>query len=155
MIGATLIGISILIVCQMVLLRYVFNSSTTWQTDFVTFALVGATIIGSPYLLHTGAHVKVDLLTSLFSRARQNWFHLIANVAVFIVAIVFAVTGGQLTWEAFEGNWLSETVAEIPLWIPYSALPLGFGLLALQALSHVFAVIWRIEEGLPENTSVR
>lgn len=152
-IAAALIAVSIVIVCQMVVLRYGFNASTTWQTDFVTFGLVGATIVGSPYLLHKGAHVGVDLVTNLFSQENRRWFQIVSGIVTFLVAAALAVTGGELTWEAFAGNWLSETVAEIPLWIPFSSMPLGFGLLALQAIADVIAVVWRIEDALPEKSA--
>ena len=147
--AAGLIGVSILIVCQMVLLRYGFRASTTWQTDAVTFGLVAATIIGSPYLLHVGGHVGVDLFTRLFSRKTQRWFSLFSSFAVLLIALALAYTGGHLAWEAWEGNWLSETVAEIPLWLPYASMPLGFGLLTLQALADMIALALGYEDALP------
>src|ERR1044072_101502 len=60
--AATLSGGAVLIVCQMVFIRYVLNENTIWQTDFVTYSLVGATFIGSPYVLLTRGHVNVDVL---------------------------------------------------------------------------------------------
>ena len=50
-VAAALIAASVVIVCQMVFVRYVLNQTTIWQTDFVTFSIVAATFIGSPYLL--------------------------------------------------------------------------------------------------------
>src|SRR4029079_11768554 len=60
--AATLIAASVVIVCQMVFVRYVLNQTTIWQTDFVTFSIVAATFIGSPYLLLNRGHVNVDVL---------------------------------------------------------------------------------------------
>ena len=134
-IAACLVGASILIVCQMVVWRYVLVASTTWQTDFVTFALVGATIVGSPYVLREGGHVKVDLVTGAVSPALRRVFLIISYVTIMVLSAVFAWTGGVLFAEAWHGNWVTETVAELPLWVPYLALPLGFTLLGLQALA--------------------
>ena len=152
-IAAALIAASILIVCQMVVLRYGFAASTTWQTDVVTFGLVGATMIGSPYLLHKGGHVGVDLVTNLLSPQNQRWCQLFSGVCIFLVAAALAWTGGELTYEAYQGNWLSETVAEIPLWMAYFAMPFGFGLLALQAVADVIAVIMGFDDALPQKSS--
>lgn len=134
-VAACLIGASILIVCQMVVWRYVLVASTSWQTDFVTFALVGATIVGSPYVLREGAHVKVDLVTNAASPALRRVFLVISYLTVMVIAAIFAWQGGILTWEAWHGSWVTETVAELPLWVPYAALPIGFTLLGLQALA--------------------
>ena len=49
--AAGLIAASVVVVCEMVFIRYVLNETTIWQTDFVTFSIVAATFIGSPYLL--------------------------------------------------------------------------------------------------------
>src|SRR3974377_2397194 len=61
-IAAGLIAAGVIIVCQMVFIRYVLNENTIWQTDFVTYSLVAATFIGSPYVLLTRGHVNVDVL---------------------------------------------------------------------------------------------
>lgn len=49
----------------MVVVRYVLGTSTIWQNEFVTFAVVAATLFGSPYVLLTKGHVNVDLLPPL------------------------------------------------------------------------------------------
>ena len=43
--AALLVGSAIVVVCQMVVMRYVLKASTIWQTEYVIFALVGATLI--------------------------------------------------------------------------------------------------------------
>ncbi len=60
--GALLIGLAVLVICDMVIERYVFNLTTIWQIDVVTYCIVGATFIGSPYVLMTRGHVNVDIL---------------------------------------------------------------------------------------------
>ena len=108
--AACLIGASILIVCQMVLWRYVLVASTTWQTDFVTFALVGATIVGAPYVLREGGHVKVDLVTNAASPAVRRVLLVISYLTVMAMAAIFAWKGGVLTAEAWHGAWVTDTV---------------------------------------------
>ena len=140
MLAVVLIAASILIVCQMVVLRYGFSASTSWQTDVVTFSLVAATMLGCPYLLLTGGHVNVDIVTSKLAPKQQQYLKIISRVIVFLIGVAFAWTGGLLTLEAYHGGWLSETVAEIPLWLAYLAMPVGFSLMAAQALADIFAI---------------
>src|ERR1700704_5430571 len=71
--AAALIAVSVVIVCEMVFVRYVLNLNTIWQTDFVTWSLVGATFIGSPYLLLSRGHVNVDVLPH-YLRGRKRWW---------------------------------------------------------------------------------
>ncbi|MFV0368550.1 MAG: TRAP transporter small permease, partial [Hyphomicrobiaceae bacterium] len=34
-----LLAAAVLVVCQMIMMRYVFNASTVWQTEFVIYSL--------------------------------------------------------------------------------------------------------------------
>ena len=60
--AAFLIGIAVIVICDMVIERYIFNRTTIWQIDVVTYAIVAATFIGSAYVLMTRGHVNVDVL---------------------------------------------------------------------------------------------
>ena len=61
-VAAGLIAFGVLVICDMVIERYVLNLTTIWQTDFVTYSLIAATFVGSPYVLMTRGHVNVDVL---------------------------------------------------------------------------------------------
>src|SRR3546814_6361955 len=60
--SALALAAAVLVVCHMVVMRYVLGESTFWQTEFTIYSIVGATLIGSPYVLLRRGHVNVDLL---------------------------------------------------------------------------------------------
>src|SRR5689334_16970819 len=60
--AALLIGFAVLVICDMVVERYIFNLTTIWQIDVVTYSIVAATFVGSAYVLMTRGHVNVDVL---------------------------------------------------------------------------------------------
>ena len=61
-VGAFLIGFAVLAICDMVIERYIFNRTTIWQIDVVTYCVVAATFVGAPYVLLTRGHVNVDVV---------------------------------------------------------------------------------------------
>lgn len=140
-VAAAMIVVSVMVVCQMVFIRYVLNGSVIWQTEFVTYLLIYSTIIGSPFVLLTKGHVSVDLLPRYLSR---RWRYLVAMLAS-VVALGFCMTlawSGFIEWhEAWSKDWLSDSLWGVRLWIPYSALPIGFGLLVLQYIADLLALI--------------
>src|ERR1043165_273312 len=79
-IAAGLIAAGVLVVCQMVFVRYVLNQNTIWQTDFTTYCLVGATFIGSPYVLLTRGHVNVDVLPHYLGQRARFWLALFSGL---------------------------------------------------------------------------
>src|SRR5712664_2094519 len=106
-IAAGLIAASVVIVCEMVFIRYVLNENTIWQTDFVTFSLVAATFIGSPYLLLSRGHVNVDVLPLYLGQTGR--FRL--ALASMLMSLAFCVTMAVLTsrfWlQAWDNRWVS------------------------------------------------
>jgi len=140
-VASLLVGSSIFVVCQMVFIRYVLNGSTVWQTDYVTFALVGATLIGSPYVLLLKGHVNVDLLPHFLSHPQRAVLAYCSSLMGLIFSGVLAYYGFELFYEAYEGGWETDTVWELPLWIPYLAMPIGIGLLTLQYVADIMALI--------------
>lgn len=139
-VAAALIGIAILMVTQMVFIRYVLVQSTAWQTEVVTFSLVAATLLGSAWVLKERGHVAVGLVTAYAPPGLRRIMLAAADVIVFLFATLMFYKGAEITWEAFQGDWTTESIYEFPLWIPYSAMPVGFGLLALQAIASMIKV---------------
>lgn len=141
MLAAALIASAIVVVCQMVVMRYFLNASTVWQTEYVIFALVGATLIGSPYVLLVKGHVNVDLLPMFLPHGARVVLALIACAGGLAFALVLGWTGYELFHEALVNGWRTETVWALPLWIPYLALPIGVGLLVLQYVADIIALL--------------
>ncbi len=72
LLAALMIVASVLITCQMIVVRFVLNQSTVWQTEMVIYLMIGATLIGLPYVQKLRGHVNVDLLPIwLGNRARR------------------------------------------------------------------------------------
>jgi len=130
--AALLVGAAIAVVCQMVVWRYVLKASTTWQTEFVTFAVLAATFLGSPYVLQIGGQVNVDLLPQALGRGGRLVLGWIADLLGFGFCLVMLIYAARYGWKAFVAGWTTPTVWALPLWIPISAMVLGFLFLVLE-----------------------
>ena len=137
--------ISVLVVCQMVALRYILVEPTIWQTEFVTYLLLSATFVGAPYLLLTKGHVNVDLVP-IYLKPRQRFvLALLASTLSLLFCAVITWLGIELWLEAWTNGWYSDSMWEVRLWIPYMAMPIGFGVLSLQYVADLFSLILRHE----------
>lgn len=134
-IASLLIAVAIVIVCQMVFIRYVLVGSTAWQTEVVTFSLVAATLLGSAWVLKERGHVAVGLVTEYAPDKARRIMLMLADLVTLSFALILFWKGLEVTLQAFHGNWTSDSIYEFPMWIPYSSMPVGFGLLALQSLA--------------------
>ena len=144
-VAAGLVTLAVVVVCHMVFVRYVLNQSTIWQTDFITYCLIAATFIGSPYVLMTRGHVNVNILP-LHLRPRPRF---VLAVIATAMSVAFCLTMTVLTFlfwkEAWDHRWVSDTMWRARLWIPYSSMPIGLGLLTLQYIADFAALVTRRE----------
>lgn len=144
--SAGMIVAAVAITCQMIVVRFVLNGSTVWQTEAVIYLVIAATLIGLPYVQRLRGHVNVDLIPiSLPPRAR---FFMAILTAVLSIAIVgMMLFYGYEYWHfAWDRGWRSDTIWGVRLWIPYMAIPVGFGLLLLQLIADLVAVLTRVDK---------
>ncbi len=136
-----LILLSIIIVCQMIFQRVLLGQSTIWQTEFVTFSLIAATFVGAPYVLLTRGHVNVDLVPLMLGHRTRVIVALVASVlALVFCALVF---WQSLFWwhEAYTIDRLTSSMWRARVWIPYLAIPVGMGLICLQYIVDIWALL--------------
>ncbi|MEO1612494.1 MAG: TRAP transporter small permease [Pseudomonadota bacterium] len=151
--SAAMIVAAVAITCQMIFIRFVLNGSTIWQTEAVIYLVIAATLIGLPYVQRLRGHVNVDLFPLwLKGGVRRGMAMFTLTASIVIVAIMFWY--GFDYWHfAWDRGWRSDTVWGVRLWIPYLSLPIGFGLLLLQLVADLVAVILKIDApfGLEED----
>jgi TRAP-type C4-dicarboxylate transport system permease small subunit len=139
--AAALIAAGVLVVCQMVYVRYVLNETTIWQTDFTTYALVGATFIGAPYVLMTRGHVNVDVLPLYLGQTGRYYLALVSILISLAFCLVTTWLCLKFWYEAWSQNWVSDTMWRARLWIPYAAMPAGLALLSLQFVADLLCLV--------------
>jgi len=139
--SAAMIVVAVAITCQMIFMRFVLNASTIWQTEAVIYLVIAATLVGLPYVQRLRGHVNVDLFPlSLAPRARWALACLTLSASILIVAVMLYY-GFEYWHFAWSRGWISDTVWGVKLWIPYLSIPIGFGLLLLQLVADLYAVL--------------
>jgi len=139
--AALLIGFAVLVICDMVVERYMLNLTTIWQIDVVTYSIVGATFVGSAYVLMTRGHVNVDVLPLYLTPRARWWLALFSIVLAFSFVAVLFVLCTNYWYEAWSEGWRSDTVWRARLWIPYLSMPIGLGLLVLQYAAELICLV--------------
>jgi TRAP-type C4-dicarboxylate transport system permease small subunit len=140
-VAAGLIAAGVLVVCEMVFVRYVLNQNTIWQTDFTTYCLIGATFIGSPYVLLSRGHVNVDVLPHHLSDRPRYWLAFVSAAMSLAFAVIMTVLTFEFWLEAWTQRWVSDTMWRARLWIPYSVMPIGLGVLSLQYVADIINLV--------------
>ncbi|HBB79109.1 hypothetical protein BBI09_12225 [Stutzerimonas xanthomarina] len=136
-----LLIIAMVVMCQMILMRYLFRAPTIWQTEVVVFAATAAIFIGAPYVLMKKGHVGVDVIELMLSAPNRRRMQCLGAVLGLMFCVLMSVASGIYVYEAWEGGWTTPTIAAIPLWIPATPMLVGFGLLCLQYVVELMKMI--------------
>lgn len=151
--AAFMILVAVLITCQMIFVRFILNHSTIWQTEMVIYLMVGATLIGLPYVQRLRGHVNVDLIPLMLPQVLRKTLAIVTLSATIVIMLIMLIYGFELWYTALERGWTSDTVWGVRLAIPYIAMPIGFGLFILQLVADLVAVLMNIDKpfGLDTN----
>jgi len=140
-IAAILLVIAVVVVCQMVFIRFVLNLSTSWQTEFVSYALIASTFIGSPYVLLNRGHVFVELVPMMLGDKGRFYLALLVYSASALFCITMAYLSIEFWYESWVENWSSDTVWEPKLWKAYISMPIGFTAISMQYIADVLCLV--------------
>ena len=140
-VAAGLIALGVLVICDVVVERYLLNRTTIWQIDVVTYCIVSATFIGSAYVLKTRGHVNVDVLPLHLGLRARYWLAVFTMLLAMAFCVVLFVLCATYWHQAWASNWRSDTVWRARLWIPLSAMPVGLGLLILQYIVEFISLL--------------
>lgn len=111
-----------------IVLRTLFDSSTFVLDEFVGYGVAAMTFLALAHTFQDGALIRVTLL---LERLRGNARRIVEIVCA---AATLAVIGFATWyfWISVARHWrrgsVSETIAEVPLWIPYGIALFGLGL---------------------------
>lgn len=144
--SAAMIVAAVAITCQMIVIRFVFNGSTVWQTEAVIYLVIAATLIGLSYVQRLRGHVNVDLIPISLAPRPRFFMALLTSVLSIAIVSVMLWYGYEYWHFAWERGWRSDTVWGVRLWIPYLALPVGFGLFLLQLIADLVALLLGVDK---------
>ncbi len=144
--GILLMGFSLF---YEVVLRYFFNSPTIWTHEVSIYLFMWCMFGGASYALREGKHVNIDLLTVKLSPRKQSLLKICTNVMALVFCSQIALQGWTMIEKALKYHKHSPTPLQMPLWIPQSALFVGFLLLVLQFSVSIIDEITFIKTGIP------
>jgi len=144
--------IPIMVVLQFgeVILRYVFNSPTTWSWELCAYLFGANFLMGGAWVLKERRHVRTDMFYDRLTPRRKALLDLILFGTVFMVfAIVLTYTTTKQAIFSISILEKSYTMWSAPLYPLKAIIALSFILLSLQGIAKIirdFILVVRGEE---------
>ncbi len=119
-------------------LRKAFNIGSNSALEIQWYLFAGVFMLGVGYVMLKNDHVRIDFISSRFSK-RTN--AIIDAVGIVVFTIPLAIIMIDLAWpyfmRAYDSGEMSQNAGGLIRWPAIILIPVGFGVLLLQALSEL------------------
>ena len=119
-------------------LRKAFNVGSNSALEIQWYLFAGVFMLGVGYVMLKNDHVRIDFISNRFSK-RTN--AIIDAVGIVVFTIPLAVIMIDLAWPYFmrtyESGEMSQNAGGLIRWPAVILIPIGFGVLLLQAISEL------------------
>lgn len=140
--AAAIIGAMFLLIIYEILLRAFFDSSTYILDEMVGYGVAISTFLGLGYALQTGSLIRVSLITGMIkNNFLRRSFELISIALVVVINCLVLEGFWKSITRNFNRNAVSETVAQVPLWIPEGLVFIGLLIFTVQLIVYGLIVI--------------
>jgi len=137
----------VLLMAANVVLRYLFSYGSVWAQELEWHLLTPLILFGIPYALLKGGHVRVDVIFEKLSASRQLQIEILSQLLCIAIAAAFVWLSMRYFQQSFAIGEKSPDPGGLPWrWALKALLPLGFALLALQALATLMGAVQRFRE---------
>jgi len=135
--SVVLVGLIGCFILLEVLARYLFNAPTIWTEEISRLLLVWAVYGAAAQILQERRLILVDLVQRKLPPSVLRVQQVAVHLLILTFCLVAVVWGIGIVAESIEKGRASSTMLRTPQWLFELPIPLGFGLLALQALARV------------------
>jgi len=120
------------------LMRYSLNVSSNAWLEIQWYLFSAMFLLASAYTLKRDEHVRIDVITSRFSRRTQVWIDLLGFILFLLpIALLILYYGTPYALLSLQSGEMSPNAGGLIVWPAKLLVPLGFLLLMLQTLSEI------------------
>lgn len=149
-----LILLAVLVSATNATVRKLFNVSSNAWLELQWYLFGGVFLLAAGYTLLKNEHVRVDVLSSRFSRRTQIWIEIL-GVLLFLLPACIVIM--WLSWpvfmDAYVNNEQSSNAGGLIRWPAKLLIPIGFALLVAAGVSHLIKCVGFLRGQCPDPTN--
>jgi C4-dicarboxylate transporter, DctQ subunit len=92
-------------------------------------------------------HIRIESFIELFKGTARKVLETAALIIWFLLALFLAVFGTQLVLASLQNGQVTPAM-QMPMWLPFLAIPIGGGGMAIRLLQQLLT-IWRTNDDSP------
>ncbi|MDZ7760503.1 MAG: TRAP transporter small permease subunit [Desulfovermiculus sp.] len=125
-------------ICYELVMRYFFNSPSTWGLEMTTYLCAVTYVMSGAFAEYHNAHIRVDIFYSNWStRTRAFVDVFLTDLLLLMVCSIIVWQGWLWFWKAWSMGLTSGTIWDPPIWPMRLALVMGAFFFLLAGLSRM------------------
>ena len=138
------VAVMVFAMVYQVILRYIFNNANSWSEELTRYIFIYQVMLASAVAVRRNSHLQVDVLIGKMSTKVKSIFTILSTVAGIIFLIILFKYSLQFV------NIGARNISSglnIPMSIPYTALPVGCILMILTSIEVIAKNIVILKDG--------
>lgn len=134
LLSAFIIVATSLVLVYEVITRYLISVSNDWVVELCVYMLIAATFLSAAHTQRERGHVGIEVLDEIHLPRFNHWRQIFGDLLSMLFCGLVAYLAAQYAWEAFREGHTSSSTWSPKLWVPYSFMAVGMGLLTVELL---------------------
>ena len=131
-IAGVLAVIVMMLLCYMVIMRYIFSKPPAWVLEICEYSLIYITFLSTTWLLRQDGHVRVDLFLNWTPPSIQKSMRVLTSLVGGGACAILSWCSLLVTVDNYVRNILTIQTLSIPKWILFAIIPVGTLFLAIE-----------------------
>jgi C4-dicarboxylate transporter, DctQ subunit len=130
--SAASVAMAFVLIILDVTIRTLGFSPPSYTIAVVEYSLLYMAMFAAPYLVRQKGHVFVDAVTNRLPPAAARWVARFAYLLSILASLVFSYYACVLLVESLQSGLYDERSIDIPMWLLYLPIPIGFGFVSVE-----------------------
>lgn len=146
------LALMVLLIFAQVVGRYVFQTAPSWTEELARYIHIFQVWVGASYAVKLRQHIRVEAFITRLHGAPRKILEGLGVLIWFFLSLFLAVFGTTLVLASIEHGQVTPAL-QIPMWIPYLAVPLGGAGMVIRLIQQLID-IWRGDYEKPESEEI-
>ena len=130
----------VMVVAMMVIIviavfsRYALNRPLAFADEYVTYLMVGVSLLAANWVLREKGHIRVDIVVRLLAPRVRAWLLVFTDIVSIFAITIIMIQVTRMTAMTFVTGTVAVSVLYTPLAPIQLMIPIAFGLLLLEFL---------------------
>lgn len=132
-----LMALAVIIVSAQIVTRFILKTPLPWSEELARYMFIWLVWVGAAFATKERKHIRIDVVVSRLPQIGQKACTIISTIIWIGFTIFMVYISAVLTSSVMTGGQTG-TGSGIPMWIPYSAIPVGMALMLFRILQNCY-----------------